>query len=449
MSELQKYQLGKINFTQEPLLPVFSEVFQRFPWVWYGENNLMPQYLISRYNNCAIHKAIIISKREQIMGDGIVSLNNPMATINLINKKENVYEVMKKCALDLVLFNGYALNVIWSRDKQSIAEIYHVDFSRVRCGKLNGDDEIEKYYYSPDWSNIRKYPPQEYDTYDQEKGGSQIYYYKQYSPSNSYYPQPDYSGGLAAIEIDVNIKEFHANNLKNGMLPSLWINMNNGIPGEEEQMLVTRALESQFSSVNNAGRPIISFNESKELSPEITQIEPSANDGYYQAIYTDIQQSILSAHRISTGELFGISTAGKLGSKDEIATHIFYVRKTVIQPYQKELLGTFDKLVSMKFQKPTSFEIKPLTIFEEGDVSQNPAVVDKPVTPVEAESEKIVINENIKGLKGREYQNLMRIVREYNKGKISRQQAIQMLKSGYGLNEEECGTWLGEDEEND
>lgn len=450
MSELQKYQLGKLNFTQEPLLPVFSEVFQRYPWVWYGENNMMPQYLISRYNNCAIHKAIVISKREQIMGDGLVSLNNPMATINLINPKENVAEVMKKCALDLVLFGGYALNVIFTRDKQNIAEIYHVDFSRVRCGKINEDtDEIEKFYYSPDWSNIRKYPPQEYDAFNQEKGGSQIYYYKQYQPSQSYYPQPDYSGGLASIEIDVNIKEFHANNLKNGMMPSLWINMNNGIPGEEEQRLVTRALESQFTSVNNAGRPIISFNESKELSPEITQIQPSANDGYYQTIYTDIQQSILSAHRISTGELFGISTAGKLGSKDEIATHIFYVRKTVIQPYQKELLGTFDKLVSMKFQKPTTFEIKPLTIFEVGDVAENPAVVDKPVTPVEAESDKIVINENIKGLKGREYQNLMRIVREYNKGKISRQQAVQMLKSGYGLNEEECGTWLGEDEEND
>jgi len=450
MSELQKYQLGKLNFTQEPLLPVFSEVFQRYPWVWYGENNMMPQYLISRYNNCAIHKAIVISKREQIMGDGIVSLNNPMGSINLINPKENVSDVMKKCALDLVLFGGYALNVVWSRDKESIAEIYHVDFSRVRCGKINEEtDEIEKFYYSPDWSNIRKYPPQEYDAFNQNKGGSQIYYYKQYQPSNSYYPQPDYSGGLAAIEIDVNIKEFHANNLKNGMMPSLWINMNNGIPGEEEQRLVTRALESQFSSVNNAGRPIISFNESKELSPEITQIQTSANDGYYQAIYTDIQQSILSAHRISTGELFGISTAGKLGSKDEIATHIFYVRKTVIQPYQKELLGTFDKLVSMKFQKPTSFEIKPLTIFEVGDVAENPTVVDKPVTPVEAESDKIVINENIKGLKGREYQNLMRIVREYNKGKISRQQAVQMLKSGYGLNEEECGTWLGEDEEND
>jgi hypothetical protein len=444
----QKYQLGKIDFGQEPLLPVFSEVFQRYPWVYYGENNQMPSYLISRYNNCAIHKAVVISKREQIMGDGLVSINNPMATVNLINKNENVFDVMKKCALDLILFGGYSLNVIWSRDRKEIAEIYHLDFSRVRCGKLNDEDEIEKFYYSPDWSNIRKYPPTEYDAFNQDASdASQVYYYKQYQPSNSYYPQPDYSGALAAIEIDVNIKEFHANNLKNGMMPSLWINMNNGIPGEEEQRLVTRALESQFTSVNNAGRPIISFNESKELSPEITQIATSGNDQYYQTIYEDIVRTILSAHRVSSGELYGISTAGKLGTRNEIVDHSEYYRKFIIRPYQNELLPTFDKLVSMKFQKPTSFEIKPLSIYEVGDINENPIVEDAPVTPVEAESEKILINENIKGLKGREYQNLMRIVREYNKGKISKQQAKQMLMAGYGLSEEDCSVWLGDDEE--
>jgi hypothetical protein len=165
------------------------------------------------------------------------------------------------------------------------------------------------------------------------------------------------------------------------MLPSLWINMNNGIPGDEEQRLVTRALESQFTSVNNAGRPIISFNESKELSPEITQIATSGNDQYYQTIYDDIVRSILSAHRISSGELFGISTANKLGSKDEIVTHIEFVRKTVIMPYQKQLLSVFDKLCSIKFQQPTTFEIKPLSIYETGDVNEAPLVVDNPETP--------------------------------------------------------------------
>lgn len=445
--EKQKYQLGKMNFTQEPLLPVFNEVFQRYPWVYYGENNMMPQYLISRYQNCAIHKAVVISKKEQICGDGIVSLNNPMASINLINPKENVYDVFHKCALDLVLFGGYAINVVWSRDRESIAEIYHIDYSRLRCGKINPEtDEIEKFYYSADWSNTKKFVPEEYDSFSQEEGRpSQIYYYKCYTPSNSYYPHPDYSGGLAAIEIDVNIKEFHANNLKNGMMPSLWINMNNGIPGEEEQRLVTRALESQFSSVNNAGRPIISFNESKELGPEITQIQTSANDGYYQAIYDDIVRTILSSHRVSSGELYGISTAGKLGSRTEIIDHSEYFRKMVIQPYQNQLLPTFNKLVSLKFQKPTTFEIKPLSIYLTGDVTENPTVIDKPVSSVEVES--LPINENLKGLKGREYQNLMRIVREYNKEKITRGQAMQMLMSGYGLTEEDCMAWLGEEEE--
>lgn len=449
MSDKIKYQLGKLNFTQEPLLPVFSETFQRYPWVFYGEQNLMPQYLISRYNNCAIHKAVILSKKEQICGDGIVSLNNPMATVNLINPSERVMDVYAKCALDLVLFGGYAMNVVWSRDRETIAEIYHIDFSRLRVGKLHPDeDKIKKYYYCADWSNTRKFEVKEYDAFNQNEGEpSQIFYYKSYSPSNSYYPHPDYSGGLAAIEIDTNLKEFWSNNLKNGMRPSLWINMNNGIPGDEEQRLITRALEEQFSSVNNAGRPIISFNESAELSPKIEQIGADTNDGYYQAVYEDIIRTILSAHRVSSGELYGISTAGKLGTRNEIVDHSEYFRKMVIQPYQKQLLWAFDMMVSLKYGKTTTFEIKPLSIYEVGDVIEKPIVEDKEVTPVQAE--QVSINENLKGLKGREYQALMRVVREYNKGKITRQQAVQMLKSGYGLTEEECNVWLGEDEEND
>jgi hypothetical protein len=444
--EIKKYQLGKLNFRQEPFLPVFSETFDRRPWVNYGFDNQMPQYLISRYQNCAIHKAIITSKVNQIMGDGVVSLNNPMGSINLINPKENVSEVMKKCALDLVLFGGYSVNVVWSRDRKTIAEIYHLDFSRVRSGKINPEtDEIEKYYYSADWTNIKKFPVSEYDPFNQEDGEpSQILYYKSYCPNNSYYPHPDYSGGLASIEIDVNIKEFHSNNLKNGMRPSLWINFNNGVAAPEEERIITRGLEEQLSSVNNAGRPIISFNESKELSPEIVQIGSDANDGYYSAIYDDIVRSILSAHRVSTGELYGISTAGKLGARNEIIDHSEYFRKMVIMPYQSELLPTFNKLVSLKYQKPTTFEIKPLSLFEVGDIIDQPIVENAPTIPVDAQS----VNENIKGMKGREYQALMRVVREYNKGKITKQQAIQMLKSGYGLTDEECNIWLGDEEEN-
>lgn len=441
--EIRKTQLTSIKFANATI-PVFSEVLQRSPWVYYGENNLLPQYFIDLYDNCAIHKAVVTSKVNQIMGDGLVSLNNPMATVNFINPKENVAEVMRKCALDFMLFGGFSLNIVWTKDKKQIAEIYHLDFSRVRSGKLNDDDEIDTYFYSADWRQLKKFPPQDYPAFNQEKGGSQVYYFKSYQPSLTYYPVPDWSAGQRAIEIDIESKNFHMNNLRSGMVPSLWINYNNGIPSEEEQRDIVRAMESQYSGTDNAGQAIISFNESKELSPEIVQIPRNDNDSYYQSLNDDITRSILSAHRVSSAELFGIATAGKLGGGDEITQHSEYFRKMVIQPFQNEILPTFNKLVSLKFGQPTIFDIKPLSLFLTGDITENPTVVDKPVTPVEAEATPV--NENIKGLKGREWQSMMRLVREYNKEKITRAQAMQMLMSGYGLSQEECVAWLGEEE---
>ena len=280
------------------------------------------------------------------------------------------------------------------------------------------------------------------------------------------------------------------------MMPSLWINYNNGQPGEEEMRIIVRGLEEQYGGTDNAGQAIVSFNESKETAPEITQIQAGGNSDYYQQIYDDIIRSILAGHRVSSGELFAVTTAGKLGAANEIVEHSEYFRKMVIMPYQAELLPIFNKLVSMKTGKPTTFEIKPLSIFNnqgdntesatdkaqkvlDGIKSLSPLVANKVlesmtpneirslvnldatpegdvvpavaeinttdiVTPVAAESQ--VVNEHIKGLKGREYQSMMRIIREYNKGKISREQAANMLKSGYGFTDDEMDTWLGEEE---
>jgi hypothetical protein len=382
MSEIKKTEFKKINF-EAASIPIFAEVLQRSPWVYYGENNLLPQYFIGLYDNCAIHKAVVTSKVNQIMGDGIVSLNNPMATINLINPSENVTDVMKKCVLDMMMFGGFALNVIWSKDRKSIAEIYHIDFSRIRSGKIDPEtDKIDNYYYSPDWKNVRKFPPIEIKSFSQtEKDPNQIYYFKTYMPSMSYYPVPDWSAGQRSMETDIEIKNFYMNNLRKGMMPSLWINYQNGIPGEEEMLTITRALESQYGGTDNAGQAIISFNESKEQSPEIIQIQRNDNDTYYAQITDDITRSILSAHRVSSAELFGIATSGKLGGANEITEHSEYFRKMVIMPYQNEILPVFNKLLSLKFERPTTLDIKPLSLFLTGDVKENPTVDDKPVTP--------------------------------------------------------------------
>jgi len=379
--EIKKYELQKIKFDKASI-PVFAEVLQRYPWVYYGDNNLLPQYFIGLYDNCAIHKAVITSKVNQIMGDGIVSLNNPMATVNLINPSENVTDVLKKCSLDFMLFGGFALNIVKNREG-GIAEIYHIDFSRLRSGKIDTDtDKVKCYYYCPDWRNTRKYTPEEYPAFDMnDKSESQVFYFKTYIPSMSYYPIPDWSAGQRSIETDIESKNFHMNNLRNGMLPSLFFQFNNGIPPEEDQRIMTRALEEQYGGSDNAGRAVISFNENPETAPTIIQIQRNDNDTYYKDLNEDITRSILSSHRVSSAELFGIATAGKLGGSDEITQHSEYFRKMVIMPYQNEILPVFNKLVSLKFGRPTTFDIKPLSLFLTGDVKENPIVDDKPVTP--------------------------------------------------------------------
>ena len=378
MSEIKKIEFAKAT------LPVFAEVIQRVPFVFYGLDNMLPNYFIQLFDNCAIHKAVIMSKVNQIMGDGVVSLNNPMATINLINESETVEEVMRKCALDMMIFGGFALNVIWAKDRKSIAEIYHIDFSRIRSGKLDKEtDRVDCYYYSPDWTQIRKHPPEEIKRFSQtEKEPSQLYYYKAYVPNMTYYPIPDWSAGQRAIEINIESLNYHMNNLRAGMSQSLLINYTNGVTGENEQREIVRALEAQYSGSDNAGQAIISFNESKEQSPEIIQIKKNDSDGYYQTLNDDITRTILSSHRVSSAELFGIATAGKLGSADEVVNHSEYFRKMVIQPYQNQMLPVFNKLVSLKFEKQTTFDIKPLSLFITGDVQENPIVEDNPVNPI-------------------------------------------------------------------
>jgi hypothetical protein len=47
-------------------------------------------------------------------------------------------------------------------------------------------------------------------------------------------------------------------------------------------------------------------------------------------------------------------------------------------------------------------------------------------------------------LTGRQEQGLQRIVRNYNKGKITRAQATDMLRSDFKFDDDRINTWLGE-----
>lgn len=110
--------------------PIIQEVRGR-DYVEYGTedwSNLYPQFLIDLYYNSSTHAAIINATSEMIAGSDIIALedDNLEAYVGLkkflanANGNETLHEVITKVAFDFKLQGGYALNIIWSQDRQTI-----------------------------------------------------------------------------------------------------------------------------------------------------------------------------------------------------------------------------------------------------------------------------------------------------------------------------------------
>jgi hypothetical protein len=344
-------------------VPQYQEVIKSKPWVYYGDDNLFPNHLMALYQYSSINRACINAIVYGVKGKNLIVKNGNADKLLKANRNETVYEVFQKCVLDRVLFGGFALNVVKSNDG-GIAEFYHTDFSRLRAGKEDGFGNIGTYFYSIDWKattlNQQKFRPIEIPAFNmtEDVDPSQIMYFKSYSPGMSYYPPPDYLGGLTTIQLDIEVKNFHLNNTQNSMMGSVAVSFTNGVPSEEERDILYRQLEAKYTSTNNAGRFFLFFSENPETAPVITPIPNNASDAWYSQMAPQIEQTILTSHRITSPMILGIKTAGQLGGRTEMLDAYDLFLETVIKPIQEEVLKAFEKVLFLVDNEPIDLGIE-------------------------------------------------------------------------------------------
>lgn len=350
-------------------LPKIKE-YTKTEFVLWGENNLYPLTLIEYYQRSSLHNAIIKSKVNDIAGDGI-SYDGKIdkktdAFTQFVNEDESMDELIKKLAYDLVVFGGYAINVIWSKDRNSISELYHIDFANIRCGKMDERKKVNEYYYSDDWS---KYKP-EYTTIPafninkNKKEPSQLLYYKAYNPGLKYYPLPSYIGSVAAIETQIEIDNFHLAHIKNGMTPNILINFPNGVPTEDERRKIERQIRDKYVGTDNAGKFIITFSDDPNRAPTVNTLSPSQLDKQFIQLEQSILQNILSGHGIVSPLLVGIPTTVGLGGTEIISDSWELYHNRVINPFKNEVLYSINKIMGIN-------KLKELTINTSSPVSFN------------------------------------------------------------------------------
>jgi len=441
------------------LQPVFTEKKNK-GYVEFGEMNNYPEYLLSLYNESPKHGAIVKSKATYIFGRGFEDKGKANS------RGESWNDILKKCVKDDELFRGYYLQVIWNRIGQ-ISEVYHIDFSKVRVAK-----DLSCFYIKNDWLDWKE-KPREYPQFStQNPTGSQIYYKREYNPTSEIYPLPSYFQGLNYIESDIEVSRHILGNAKQGFVGSTLINLNNGDPiNEEHKGEVEKGLLKKFTG-DSGKRVVIMFNKSKENSADIQSLGTTMlTKEDFTNINSLIQQEIFASHQITSPSLFGIKTEGQLGSRTEIRDAYEIFNNTYVAERQDEFnqvftdfrnlkgeVGEFNivPLEPLKFEFTESIMVANLTQNEirelmgreplqVGQVTSDgaTAVVEQ---PVQQAIELPVSNDAIKNLSGRQYQNVMRIVRQFGNGKLSKEQAGLMLKNGFGFSDSDVNVFLGLDD---
>ena len=303
-------------------------------WIGYGHRNDYPNYLVELFNKSAKHNAIVKSKVHYICGNGWAG---DEGFIDKPNRTENLDDLTRKVSLDIELFGGAYLEVIWGIGR--IAEIWHLDYTKIRTNKDN-----TQFWYKEDWKD-NKEKHKIYPSFNPKNPqGKQILYMKEYRPLSQVYALPNYFGALNYIESDIEVSKHVLGNAKTGFSASKLITLPNGEPSPDEQSVIHRKFKNTYTGADGIKYMLAFVNDAsrKPIIDDLGQSDLTKED--FGRVDTLIQTNIFSGHMITTPSIFGIAEAGKLGSRTEMRDGYEIFKNTYVNAKQMFLESTFNML---------------------------------------------------------------------------------------------------------
>ena len=324
--------------------------YKNVEWVSYGDKNDYFQYLIDRYNGSASNSAIINGISELIYGKGLDATDSARRPLQYAQMKSLFSkDCMRKVSADLKMMGQCAFQIIYSKDHSKVTEVHHMPIESLRAERCNDEGDVEAYYYAKDWDAVgnKKETPLRIPSFGQSNEGIEILYVRPYRPSFYYYSPVDYQGGLPYAELEEEVSNYHLNNIKNGMSPSMLINFNNGVPTEEERYTIENRIAEKYSGTSNSGKFILSFNDNKEMAADITPVQLSDASDQYQFLADESMRKLMVSHRVTSPMLLGIKDQSGLGNNaEELKTASALFDNTVIRVFQELLLDAVDKILA-------------------------------------------------------------------------------------------------------
>ena len=317
-------------------------------WVAYGSDNNFFGHLISNYENSPTNNAIINAISQQIYGLGLDasdSSRRPEQYAKMITMFHK--DCVQKLCFDLKLMGQCAMQVIYSKDRKTIAKVAHIPVENLRSEKCNEKGEIEGYFYSDDWSNVKpRTELKRIPVFRSSKENIEIIYVKPYRAGYKYYSSPDYTGCLQWCEIESEISNFHLNNVQGSFSPNTLIQFNNGTPNAEERQNLENRIAQKFTGTGG-NKFILAFNDNQDAAATVETLPISDAHNTYEYVSSQATEKIMVGHRVVSPMLYGIKDSTGLGNNaDELKTASILMQNLVIAPFQHLLIDAFDSILA-------------------------------------------------------------------------------------------------------
>ncbi len=316
-------------------------------WVLNGRNNSFYQYVIDRFNGSPTNAAIISSYIDLIYGQGLNCRNKNLSQwinfVTILNKKE-----LRKIISDFELFGEASMQIVRAKNGKDLGAIYHLPKQLVVPSLENEDGDITSYWYSRDWTNLQKNPPQEFPAFGTSKENIEIYCIKPYKAGKNYFSDPDYLSALPYAEMEEELANFYINSIKKGLSAGYIINIPDGgtlTPDQKDDL--EKKIKQKLVGSPNAMNFVISFNG---RDAEITIIPFPVNDAQHKQweyLTGESRQQIMTGHKVVSPKLFGIMSEGGLGNNaNELDEAEGQLMKRVIAPKQAYIIEALEEVLS-------------------------------------------------------------------------------------------------------
>ena len=326
--------------------PVIQES-KRDAWVDFGEDNNYYQFLLDRYTNSTTNSAIINNISRLIYGRGLSAVD--------ASRKPNEYaqamamfskDCLRKMAIDRKMLGQFAIQVHYNDKHDRILKAFHIPVNLLRAEKCNKDGEIEGYYYSDDWTDIKKYPPTRIPAYGFSKDKVEILFCKPYAVGMKYYSYVDYNGAVPYALLEEEVADYLINEVQNGFSGTKVVNFNNGVPTEEQQSIITNKVLSKLTG-SKGQKVIVAFNDNMDTKTTVDDLPLNDAPEHYTYLSEECMRKIMLGHNVTSPLLFGIAGANGFSSNaDELQNSFILFNNMVIKPLQDEILEALDTILA-------------------------------------------------------------------------------------------------------